>query len=476
MVEAEVGELLELLRGGGGEVDAVGMVDARGDGLDLVGDGTLEPVGEAEVVGLVAEAHDLASQRLAALAALGPDLGERDVDAELLALGLDEVELGLGVRGEGVDGDDDVQAEDLLHVLDVLEEVRQASLERLEVLRTEVGLGNAAVVLERAHGRHDDAGGGGETGSTALDVAELLGTEVRAEACLGDDVVAELERGRRRDDRVAAVGDVGKGSAVDEGGRVLERLDEVRHDRVLEKRRHGTLGVQVMSGHGVAVEGVGDDHAAETGLEVGEVGGEAEHGHDLRGDGDVEAVLPRHAVGDAAHAVDDVPELTVVHVDAAAPDDASRVDAEGVALLDVVVEHRGEEVVRRADGVEVAREVEVDVLHGDDLCVSAAGRTSLDAEDGTEARLAQREDDALPEAMEGVGETHGGRGLALASRCGVDGRHEDELALLRTVLEGMDVNLGLGVAVGLEHVLREPDLLGDLRDGKHLSFLCDLDV
>ena len=142
----------------------------------------------------------------------------------------------------------------------------------------------------------------------------------------------------------------------------------------------------------------------------------------------------------------------------------------------MVVEHRGEEVVRRADGVEVACEVEVDVLHGDDLGVSAAGGASLDAEDGTEARLAQREDDALPEAMEGVGETHGGRGLALASRRGVDGRHEDELALLRTVLEGMDVDLGLGVAVGLEHVLREPDLLCDLRDGKHLSFLCDLDV
>ncbi len=55
-----------------------------------------------------------------------------------------------------------------------------------------------------------------------------------------------------------------------------------------------------------------------------------------RGDGDVEAVLAGHAVGLAAQAVDDVAELAVVHVDDALPRDLARVDAELVALLDVV--------------------------------------------------------------------------------------------------------------------------------------------
>ena len=56
------------------------------------------------------------------------------------------------------------------------------------------------------------------------------------------------------------------------------------------------------------------------------------------------------------------------------------VDAQGVALLDVVVQHGGQQVVGRADGVEVAGEVEVDVLHGHYLGIAAAGGAALDAE------------------------------------------------------------------------------------------------
>ena len=57
-------------------------------------------------------------------------------------------------------------------------------------------------------------------------------------------------------------------------------------------------------------------------------------------------------------------ELAVVHIDSALPHDLAGVDAEHIALLDVVIEHGGEQVVRRADGVEVAGEVQVDILHG----------------------------------------------------------------------------------------------------------------
>ena len=92
---------------------------------------------------------------------------------------------------------------------------------------------------------------------------------------------------------------------------------------------------------------------------------------------------------DAAERRDDRAQRAVVHVDDAAPADAARVDAERVAPIDVIVDQRGEQIVRRADGVEVAGEVEVDVLHRHDLRIAAAGGAALDAEAGTERRLAQ---------------------------------------------------------------------------------------
>ena len=80
-------------------------------------------------------------------------------------------------------------------------------------------------------------------------------------------------------------------------------------------------------------------------VEIVEVGGKAEDRHHLRGDGDVEAVLAREAVGDAAERGDDLAQRPVVHVHDAAPGDAAGVDAELVAPVDVVVDQRGQQVV-----------------------------------------------------------------------------------------------------------------------------------
>ena len=64
------------------------------------------------------------------------------------------------------------------------------------------------------------------------------------------------------------------------------------------------------------------------------------------------------------------------------------VEAQLVALVQVVVDHRGEQVVRRRDGVEVAGEVQVELLHRQDLAVAAAGGAALDAERRAHRRLA----------------------------------------------------------------------------------------
>ena len=125
VIKAEVGELLELLLRGGGDDDAVSVIDLGSDGVELVLNAVVDVVDELEVVGLVAQAHDFLSQRKTAFAALGPHFAQADVDAQLAALALDEVELGLGVGRERVDGDDAGETVDVLHVVDVLEEVER---------------------------------------------------------------------------------------------------------------------------------------------------------------------------------------------------------------------------------------------------------------------------------------------------------------------------------------------------------------
>ena len=65
--------------------------------------------------------------------------------------------------------------------------------------------------------------------------------------------------------------------------------------------------------------------------------------------------------------------------------------------MEAVVEERRRKVVGRADRVDVAGEVEVEVLHRDDLAVAAAGSAALDAEDGAERWLTDADRRLVPD-------------------------------------------------------------------------------
>ena len=106
---------------------------------------------------------------------------------------------------------------------------------------------------------------------------------------------------------------------------------------------------------------------------------------------------------------------------------AQRVDPERVAVQDVRLEHRGEQVVRGADRVDVAGEVEVQVLHRHDLRVAAARRAALDPEHRAERRLAQAEHRPLADVPEALGQRDRRRRLPLARLRRRDRRDADEL-------------------------------------------------
>ena len=196
--------------------------------------------------------------------------------------------------------------------------------------------------------------------------------------------------------------DVRERAAVDERRLALERLDEVRLDRLLEQDGHRAGGAQLLGRDRLALVRVADGDRAEPRAEVEEVAGDGGDRHHLGGGGDVEAGLADVAVRSPAEADDDVAQRAVVHVHAAAPADRQRVDPELVAVQDVRLEHRGEQVVRRADRVDVAGEVEVQVLHRHDLRVPAAGRAALDPEHRAERRLAQAQHRALADLAEAL--------------------------------------------------------------------------
>ena len=119
--------------------------------------------------------------------------------------------------------------------------------------------------------------------------------------------------------------------------------------------------------------------------------------------------------------------MPVVDVQTAPPRHLTRVNAQRVALLDVVVHHRGKQVVRGGDGVQIAREVQVNLLHRQHLRPAATCRAALHAEHRAERRFAQRQHRPFADFRHAVRQADGNGRFALARGGRVDGGDENEL-------------------------------------------------
>ena len=112
----------------------------------------------------------------------------------------------------------------------------------------------------------------------------------------------------------------------------------------------------------------------------------------------------------------DLAQGAIVHVDGAGPGDAAGVEAERVAVMEMVVEQRGEQVVRRGDRVKIPGEMQVDLVHRHDLGVAAAGRAALHPEHRAERRLADADHHLLAQPAERLRQADGDGATSLPRR------------------------------------------------------------
>ena len=117
----------------------------------------------------------------------------------------------------------------------------------------------------------------------------LFEAHVGAESALGDHEIGGAKREQVGDERVVPVSDVREGTGVDDRRDALERLDQVRLQRVLQENRHRAGGAEILRRHWGAVERAPDPDPPETDAELQKIARRREDPHRLRSRGDVEA-------------------------------------------------------------------------------------------------------------------------------------------------------------------------------------------
>ncbi len=483
---AQLLEPLEALLRQRRELDAFGSVDPRRERLDLLAERCLLRIQEPERRRLVRRFDE----RLRQLLAPGPTVGEQGADVRSVRAGgsrdlPDQLELCFRIGGEPVDRHHHrhaVQSD----VLDLLDEVARTGAHRVQVLLAERLRQRLAsddvepprMHLQRPHRRDQQRRVRPESRDATLDVEELLRTHVGAEARLGDDEIGAAQRDLVGDDRGVAVRDVRERAGVHERRRALEGLHQGRLDRLAQEDGHRAGGLQVLRGDRVSAPVVPDDHPAEALTQVVRIGRETEHGHHLARRGDVEPRRPRHAVLRSAEPDLDLAQRTIVDVDDAAPGDRLRIEVVRVVEQQRRVDHRGEQVVRRRHRVEVARQVQVEVLRRHDLAPATARRAALDAEHRPHRRLANDAARAFADPVQRHRDPDGVHGLALAERRRRDRGHDHVLAARPELLapHHVEAHLGHGATVELQIVLAEAEQPRDVGQRTEGNGTGDLEV
>ena len=339
------------------------------------------------------------------------------MNAELPAFFFHQLQFRLCIGRKCIDCNDRRQSVNLRDVLHVLQKIRKSLFQCLQILLTELFLFHASVMLQRSYRRNDNDRIRLHSAHPAFNVQELLRSEIGAESGFRNDIIRQLARHFCRNHRVTSVSNIRKRSAVNERRRSFQCLHQIRFQRILQKRRCGSLRVKLSRRHRLIIICISDNNRSQTLLQIRNISRETQDGHNFACHRDIKSVLPRSSVRFSAQSVHYKTELTVIHIHTALPGNLSRVDPERVPLLNMIVQHRRNQIIRRPDCVEIPCKVQIDILHRYNLRIAASGGAALDSEHRTERRFPKCYKDILSDFPKAVRKTDRCRRLSFSCRC-----------------------------------------------------------
>src|SRR5699024_335483 len=244
---AGVFELLELLLGCWGEVNAFTAVNIFDDVLDA---GTRPSVCGKHwldwVVAFLQHALKFGCQRFGAFTAVGPNTDHFSFNPASFTEVFDPLQFFFSVLWELVDGHNDGGTIGF-DVIEVTSQVPRALFHRFDVSGalvprlTRLVHRESAVVGHGTDGRNDGHGGGSKATGRTGDIHEFFGTQISTKAGFGDNSFRQIQCGVGSNHRVGTVSDIGEWSTVNQRRGTTDRLDKVWFHGIAQQNSHATL-------------------------------------------------------------------------------------------------------------------------------------------------------------------------------------------------------------------------------------------
>ena len=307
----------------------------------------------------------------------------------------------------------------------------------------------------------------------ALDVQKFFCPEITAESRLRHRIIRKTQSGIRGAHGVAAVGNIGKGTAVNDCRRTFQRLYQIGTERFFQQHGHRPLSFQIPCLDFPFVISLCNGNISKAFFQILKTGRQTEYRHHFRSHSDTEMVFPDNTVGLSAHTDHHMAQRPIVHIQTALERNGARVNAQIVSLLQVIVDQRAKQIVCAGDRMKIAGKMQVDLFHRDDLGVAAARCAALHTEDRSEGRLAQGKNGLFPDLPEAVGKSDGDRCLTIALFGGGHSRDQNEFALAG---RGNGGKFRLEFSVLFVIVFFQPQVGGDPGNIAYNSISCNFNI
>ena len=405
-----------------------GAVNFMGNGFNFFPQGHGRGRQRGKMVRLLADCQHRRCQLQAAFAAFGKYFALRGANPQPAAFLLDQGQFLRPVIREAIDGHHHWHPI-LLQVFHMGGQVAKPRRHGRGIRGAAAFLIAAAIVAQRPHRHHQHRRRRGKPRGRALNIKEFFGAKITAEAGFRYGVIGQSKCQPGSPHRIAAMGNIGKRAAMHQTGSMLQSLHQVRAQGLPQQGCHGAFGLQITGKNRSTLHRIADENTSQPLPQVLQVFGQAQNSHHFAGHADLEPIQTGGAIGLAAQADFNFSQRAVIHIHAAAEHNALGIQLQGIALMNVVIDEGRKEVIGRRNGMNIPGKVQINLLHGEHLCIAPAGSAALQAEYRAKRGFPQCDNGPFPQAAHGLCQPNGGGGFALSSRGGVHRSNQDQFPL-----------------------------------------------
>ena len=144
----------------------------------------------------------------------------------------------------------------------------------------------------------------------------------------------------------------------------------------------------------------------------------------------------------------------------------------------MIIQHCRQQIIGGGDGVKIPCKMKVQIIHGNNLCIAAAGSSPLQAETGTKGWFPQGDHSLFSQFIHCLSKSHCRRRLPLSCRCGVDRSDKDQFPI-RAVLYTLPqivCEFCFISAIQIQFFFLDIQLRGYILNRLHLSSQCNFNI